>query len=230
MKKLSLLVGGLALSTLAIAQKPSADVPFSLEGQLGWNASTLSFDAPSIRFRYFLQDNLAVRATLTVDNDKTVDNFFENEQDNSGAAGEYTVKNGGWGLALGAEYHFAGTDKLSPYAGIDIMFGGGSTSAEGTNADDLAANGGTYVADYTYTEEYKGSMIGVNLVAGTDYYFAENFYVGLELGLGWTSWTDKEGSWTETSGGTSVTGKSNEGKMSGMGNNVVGQFRLGWRF
>ena len=225
MKKLSLLVGGLALSTLALAQKPSADVPFSLEGQLGWNASTLSFQAPSLRFRYFLQDNLAIRATISVDNEKTVDNYFENEQDNAGATGEYTTKSGAWGLALGAEYHFDGTDKLSPYVGLDIKFGGGSTAEDGTNSD-----GTSYVADYTYTEEYKGSMIGVNLVAGTDYYFAENFYVGLELGLGWNSWTDKEGSWTETSGGTTLTGKSNEGKYSEMGNNVVGQFRLGWRF
>ena len=225
MKKLSLLVGGLALSTLALAQKPSADVPFSLEGQLGWNASTLSFDAPSIRFRYFLQDNMAVRVTLGVDNDKTVDNYFENEQDNTGAAGEYITKNGSWALAVGAEYHFDGTDRLSPYAGIDIMFGGGSNTTEGNMSD-----GTGYVADYSESSENKSSMLGVNLVAGTDYYFAENFYAGLELGLGWYSWTDKEGTSTVTSGGTTVTGKSNEGKMSGMGNNVVGQFRLGWRF
>ena len=226
MKKLSLLVGGLALSTLALAQKPSAETPFSLEGQLGWNASTLSFNAPSIRFRYFLQDNLAVRATLGVNNNKTVDNYFENEGDNTGATGEYITKTGGWGLALGAEYHFEGTDKLSPYAGVDIMFGGGSLNEEGTNA----ADGFGYVADYTYTNEQKSSMVGVNLVAGTDYYFAENFYLGLELGLGWRSNTWKEGTEVETFAGTTTTTRSNEGKSSSLGNNVIGTFRLGWRF
>jgi outer membrane protein W len=225
MKKLSLLVGGLALSTAVFAQKPDASVPSTLEGQLGWNASTLSFNAPSLRYRYFLQDNIAVRVTLGMNNNSSTDNFFENEADNSGNTGEYITKNGGWNAAVGAEYHFAGTDRLSPYAGIDIMFGGGKATTEGTNSD-----GTSYVADYSEASEAKTGMFGVNLVAGTDYYFAENFYIGLELGLGWQSITQKEGESSVTIGSTTNTVKSNEAKSSFFGNNAIGTFRLGWRF
>jgi outer membrane protein W len=225
MKKLSLLVGGLILTGATFAQKPDASVPSTLEGQLGWNASTLSFNAPSIRYRYFLQDNIAVRVTLGISNSSTTDNYFANEQDNTGETGTYETKNNDLNAAIGAEYHFGGTDRLSPYAGIDIMFGSGKVTADGTNSD-----GSTYLASYSEASEAKTSMFGVNLVAGTDYYFAENFYMGLELGLGWSSNTQKEGESSFTSGGLTVTTKSNESKSSSFGNNAIGTFRLGWRF
>lgn len=225
MKKLSLLVGGLILSGAVLAQKPDAGTPSTLEGQLGWNASTLSFNAPSIRYRYFLTDNIAARVTLGMGNTSHTDNYFQNEQDNSGNSGTYKTTNNNFNAAIGAEYHFAGTDRLSPYVGIDIKFGSGKVATDGSSSD-----GTTYVADYTEKSEAKTGMFGVNLVAGTDYYFAENFYMGLELGLGWQSITQKEGTTEVTSGGTTVKNTSNEAKTSTFGNNVVGTFRLGWRF
>src|SRR3989344_1955853 len=157
MKKLSLLVGGLILSTAVMAQKPDASVHNTLEGLINWNASTLSFTSPSIRYRYFVQDNIAVRVTLGVHNSSSTDNFTE-------------------------------------------------------------------------SSEAKTSMFGVNLVAGTDYYFAENFYLGLELGLGWTSMTWKEGEATTTFGGTTTTSVTPEAKASDLNTGAVGSFRLGWRF
>jgi outer membrane protein W len=225
MKKLSLLVGGLALSTAVFAQKPDASVPSTLEGQFGWNASTLSFQAPSLRYRYFLQDNIAIRVTLGIANTSTTENFYEVESDNSGGSGTYETKTGALNAAIGAEYHFAGTDRLSPYAGIDIMFGSGKFTTEGENSD-----GTTWIDAYSESSEAKTGMFGVNLVAGTDFYFAENFYTGLELGLGWQSMTQKEGESSVTFGGTTTTVTSNETKNSEFGNNVIGTFRLGWRF
>src|SRR3989338_362162 len=175
MKKLSLLVGGLILSTAVMAQKPDASVHNTLEGLINWNASTLSFTSPSIRYRYFVQDNIAVRVTLGVHNSSSTDNFTE--------------------------------------------FG------DGTNSD-----GATFIDAYTESSEAKTSMFGVNLVAGTDYYFAENFYLGLELGLGWTSMTWKEGEATTTFGGTTTTSVTPEAKASDLNTGAVGSFRLGWRF
>jgi len=226
MKKLSLLVGGVVLSTVAMAQKPAAaDAPISVEGQLGWNSSTFSFNAPSIRARYFVADNIAVRLTLGINNSSTTDNYYENEQDNTGATGTYESANNAWNLGLGAEYHFAGTDKLSPYVGLDILLGGGKVTSDGANSD-----GNTYVADYSETAEAKTSALGVNLVAGTDYYFAENFYLGFELGWGFSSMTQKEGTSEVTFGGTTVKNVSNESKMGGLQNNAISMLRLGWRF
>src|SRR5574343_730452 len=94
MKKLAILVGAIALTGSTFAQKATTDAPFSLEGQLGFNASTLSFNAPTLRLRYFVADNIAVRLSLGMSTSKTVDNFYENEIDNTGGAGTYEVKNG----------------------------------------------------------------------------------------------------------------------------------------
>lgn len=229
MKKLAILVGAIALTGSTFAQKATTDSPFSLEGQLGFNASTLSFNAPAIRFRYFVADNIATRLTLGIANTSQTKNVFENELDNSGASGSSVTKNGGFNVAIGGEYHFAGTDRLSPYAGLDIVIGSGSQTAEWSNYNE-AATVGFYQADYSRAIEAKTSAFGVNLVAGADYYFAENFYLGMELGLGFGATTVKEGTDAETTGGVTVTTTSNEAKSSSFGNNFIGNFRLGWRF
>ncbi|MDH4471881.1 MAG: outer membrane beta-barrel protein [Fluviicola sp.] len=224
MKKLSLLVGGLILSTAVMAQKPDASVHNTLEGLINWNTSSLSFTAPSLRYRYFVQDNIAVRVTLGLDNNSTTDNFFENG-DGTGATGSYESKSNFLNFGIGAEYHFGGTDRLSPYAGLEIMLGSGKNTDDGANSD-----GTSYVADYTETSEAKASMFGVNVVAGADYYFAENFYMGLELGLAWSSFTDKEGETSVTTGGTTFKTVTAEQKSSFLSTGAVGTFRLGWRF
>lgn len=224
MKKLAILVGAIALTGSTFAQKPT-DAPFSLEGQLGFNASTLSFDAPAIRLRYFATENIAVRLTLGIDNSSETFNYYETEDVNGGGSGTEVNKIGGWNVGIGGEYHMAGTDRLSPYVGLDILIGGGSMTSEWSNYD-----GGGYNVDYKRSTEYKMSSFGVNLVAGADYYFAENFYIGMELGLGFGSTTYKEGTDVSTTGGVTFTNTSNEEKYSTFGNNVVGQFRLGWRF
>lgn len=229
MKKLAILVGAIALTGSTFAQKATTDAPFSLEGQLGFNASTLSFNAPAIRARYFVADNIAVRLTFGMNKTSETFNYFETENTNTGASGTEINKVGGWNLALGGEYHFAGTDRLSPYAGLDIMFGGGSTTSEWSNYDGFGYN-----ADYKRDTEAKTSDLGVNLVAGTDYYFAENFYIGMELGIGFGSTTVKEGTdvSSDVIAATTVTveNTSNEEKYSTLGNNFIGNFRLGWRF
>ena len=225
MKKLVVLAGALALTGASFAQKATTDAPFSLEGQFGFNASSLSFDAPAIRFRYFVTENIAARVTLGMDNSSETFNYFQNESDNSGNSGTEINKNNGWQLGIGGEYHFAGTEKLSPYGGLDIKLGGGKSTNSWANYDGIGWNN-----DFTREVEAKTSMIGVNLVGGVDYYFAENFYLGLELGLGWSSMTTKAGTDVTTIANVSVKSTSNEIKESTLGNNAVGQFRLGWRF
>lgn len=237
MKKLSLLVGGLVLTTAVMAQKPTDGAPMSIEGILGYNTATLSFGnnsatnlnaglvTPGLRFRYFVSENLAVRVSLGLSSAKTTDNYFENEQDNSGGAGTYTTKQSVTTIGLGAEYHFSGTEKLSPFVGLDINFGMGKMSTEGDQSD-----GAGYVANYSEKAEQKMGGFGINLLAGTDYYFAENFYLGLELGLGFNTYKIKEGEASATFGGTTTTTKSNEQTNFNLANNVVGNLRLGWRF
>jgi len=243
MKKLSLLVGGIILSGAVLAQKPSSDVPMTLEGQLGITnpagGAGLDFVAPSVRFRYFLTDNIAARVTLGINSTSSTNTVYENP-DFSGATGEYMIRNAAWNAAVGAEYHFAGTDRLSPYVGLDVIFGGAKTTTEGTNTD---GTGSAYVADVSFNSEDPRSIFGVGLALGTDFYFAENFYVGVEMGMAWANVTTKPGSYENTAGGTTTSGDLNGESKDGqfvtgsLPNNVglagltpTGNLRLGWRF
>jgi hypothetical protein len=224
MKKIMIFVGALSLSGTMFAQKATKENPFSLEGQLSFNTSTLSFNAPSLRMRYFLADDLAARVSLSINNSSTTDYYYE-LADNKGGEGTEINKSSLTMISLGAEKHFAGTDKLSPYVGADLVYGMGNNSAKWDKFDGLG-----YAADFTAAAKAPVSMIGVNLVAGTDYYFAENFYVGLELGIGFQSMSEKAGEFEFTTGGTTTTNLSEPAKSSSFGNNFIGNARLGWRF
>jgi len=224
MKKIMIFVSALTLSASMFAQKATKDNPFSLEGQLSYNTASLSFDAPSMRMRYFFADNMAARVSLSLQNSSTKDYYYE-LPNNAGGVGTEINKTSMTMISLGAEKHFAGTDKLSPYIGADLVYGMGGTSAKWDKFD-----GSDYDATVTATVKNPSSMLGLNLVAGTDYYFAENFYLGLELGLGFSNTTDKVGETVVTAGGTSTTSLSPEAKSSNFGNNFIGNFRLGWRF
>jgi outer membrane protein W len=224
MKKIMIFVSALTLSGSMFAQKATKANPFSLEGQLSYNASSLSFNAPSLRMRYFLADDMAARVSLTIDNASTKDYYYE-KANNEGAEGTEINKSSMTMISLGAEKHFAGTSKLSPYVGADLVYGMGNNSTEWNKFD-----GSGYDADYNRSIKNPSSMIGLNLVAGTDYYFAENFYFGLELGLGFQSISDKAGEDVVTVGSTTTTTLSEPAKSSGFGNNFISNFRLGWRF
>lgn len=247
MKKLSLLLGGVILSTAVMAQKPTEGAPMSLEGNVtglatfgfmnnqpsNLNPTTnsgaaKSIVAPGLRFRYFATENIAVRVSLGFSSTKRTDNWYENEIDNSGGAGTFVSKEGTTTIGIGGEYHFKGTEKLSPYAGLDINFGMSAIRTEGDQADAT----GWIAPDYSSESEQKAAGFGVGLVFGTDYYFAENFYLGVELGLGFNSYTAKEGTASTTVAGVTTEFKGNEAKESGFSNNANfgGMFRLGWRF
>ncbi len=224
MKKIMIFVGALTLSGSMFAQKATKENPFSLEGQMSFNTSTLSFNAPSLRMRYFLADDLAARLSLTINNSSTKDYYYESAN-NAGGEGTEINKISMTTISLGAEKHFAGTDKLSPYVGADLLFGMGNTTAKWDKFDGVGYN-----ANVTANVKNPSSMIGLNLVAGTDYYFAENFYAGLELGLGLQSVNNKAGESSVTVSGTTTTTLTEPSKSSAFGNNFIGNIRLGWRF
>ena len=73
------------------------------------------------------------------------------------------------GLGFGVEKHFAGTDRLSPYVGGDLLVGFNSSKVEQGSYEEKGPN---------------GFRLGVRGVFGADYYFAKNLYLGVEAGLG----------------------------------------------
>jgi outer membrane protein W len=231
MKKLLVLVGAVALVGSTFAQKPSADdSKYSLEGNLNYAAGTgIQWSAPTVRFRYFVNDNIAARVQLGlgngVDPRKEVFNFAENI-DGSGAVGTKTITRMSWMAQIGGEYHLAGTDRFSPYFMLGVNFGGGSRVEEWSNS-----NGTAYQADLSAKVENKVSTFGVNIGAGMDYYVAENIYLGFELGLGVNNRNVADGTTSVTTGGVTTTSKSLGGSVSSMGTSALNTaFRLGWRF
>ena len=227
MKKLAILLSAVLISGSLSAQKATSDNPYSLEGIINYDATNgISWDAPELRVRYFVNDNIAARVQLGLGMGSTSDNFYENA-DGTGAVGTMDASASGWSLGLGAEYHLAGTDKMSPYFMAGLSFGGSSTDMSATNTD-----GTMYVADMSMSSDASMSSMGIALGAGMDYYVADNLYVGLELAFGWMSESDKGGSSTVTAGGTTVTTTTPEsGGSSGMGIGAANAaFRIGWRF
>ena len=94
------------------------------------------------------------------------------------------------------------------------------------------SDGADYMADMTAAVESSGSTFGLGIGAGVDYYVFDNIYIGLEMGLGWESYTDGGGSTSITAGGTTTdvtTESSGSNSSLSLGGGNMG-FRIGWRF
>ncbi len=164
MKKLMILVSAVALSGTMFAQKAGSDNPYSLEGAMNVSKDGVSWAAPNLRMRYFIKDNLALRLTVGRDGESVTTSIpasIDTATSTIIPASEVTTKNSIMNFGLAAEYHLAGTDRMSPY-----FTAGFNTGKDSRN-------------DF--------STFGLNVGAGIDYYVAENIYVGLELGFNYTS-------------------------------------------
>lgn len=228
MKKLAILVGAILLSGATFGQKATMDNPWSLEGAVAFGgASGVTWTAPSVRARYFVQENIAVRASLGLGDGlgtpKSESYTFYQNADGTGNTGTLEISRMQWNAQIGGEYHLKGTDRMSPYFMAGLNFGGGSSTGTTTNSD-----GNVYVADLN-TEKTGGfSMFGMQLGAGMDYYVAENIYVGVEFGLTYSSYSHDA---IITKMGSTTVGyepESSESYMSTAASNTA--LRLGWRF
>jgi hypothetical protein len=155
-----------------------------------------------------------------------------------------TDKTFDFSIRPGYEIHFDGTDRLSPYVGAEIEFALGNTSSEvenwGPNDVDNAGEPEQYVV-WTETAKDKYTRIGVNLVTGFDFYFADNVYLGAEMGFGFSR-TNMGDSTVELSdlvaynlanflpSDEDAPAAVVNGSNSAFGPNVNAKIRLGWLF
>lgn len=130
----------------------------------------------------------------------------------SNPQGEKNTKTFTFSIRPGYEKHFAGTDRLSPYVGAELLF---SKTTSTVTEDQIQRNPATPAynsydsltsqtisAPYTvYSLESKNhkddgaaTTFGINLIAGFDFYFAKNLSLGAEMGFGFstTSYPDYE--------------------------------------
>lgn len=221
------------MMTVANAQRPVDANPFSLEGGLNLTGGN-TFSAPAITFRYFAAENIAARVGLMYSSSKTLDNYYGFVVDpvtfiasqSADSLGTREAKSSMTWFSIGGSYHFSQLEKLSPYAALDIMFGSGSSNENWKDYDGSGFSKGT-----SATINTSESGFGFKLSAGFDYYFAENVFIGAELGFMSMSSKDKGGEASSTFGATTVTTKIlPQGNSSNFYNSATSAIRLGWRF
>ncbi|MCZ8354730.1 MAG: outer membrane beta-barrel protein [Cyclobacteriaceae bacterium] len=132
----------------------------------GSNPISLSY----LRFRYFFADNLAVRiGGLYTSN--------TNEPDESTKS-----KTSFFNFRPGIEYHYKGSNKLSPYIGFELDFATRTSKFEisGPISNPITVDNATD----TNGSNRAFNRIGFNFVLGADFYIAPKIYFGTEFGYG----------------------------------------------
>lgn len=218
----------------AFAQKPTSG---NLTTEIGFtsllgapaNPATLNIPQAMFRVRYFFADNMAARVHFGFGTGSTT----TSQQTAPGVTPVVTAENKttttGFGIALGIEYHLAGTDKLSPYLGAELGFGSGSGKTEISNSN-LASGAPTLAGDSYKTSGGGTTNLAFNAMIGADYYVTEKVYIGAELGIGLFRSTKTAEATTESqTGGVTTKFTTLEGKGSGFGltPNAIGQVRVG---
>ncbi|WP_299249615.1 hypothetical protein [uncultured Cytophaga sp.] len=256
MKRIIIAVSMLAASMAANAQDPMTTTTTAPTGKLykpvagdvlaeiGLFASTggitggvtslseSSFKQPQLKFRYFLQDQIAVRVGFNYTQNSNTSKI----NDVAGTATDKTMSSL-FGLNLGLEKHFTGTGRLSTYAGGDLLFQTIGVSEERTNTADgtTFANGASSTYKGTNAAgTLNGSLgFGVRAVAGADYYFVDKVYLGAEFGWGFIASKNSKSTADITPAGgglsTSTTNSSTGGSFN-LAPSLTAGLRLGFRF
>lgn len=240
MKKIFIAASMVLASFCANAQdesfKPTAgDVTaeFSVNGLI--NNIQLGLNNGNLRFRYFLADQLAARVGLNITRES------EKELVQSGSnIGEIKSSFGQIALNLGVEKHFSGTERLSTYAGADLLLSFTSVKEEGTDVtvaggyqqgDSYELKGAIVNSDLTLPANFNaGTGIGLRVVAGADYYFVKKVYIGGELGWGFLATNIKDVEATVSTAGVSTSTTTEVGSAFSLAPQVVGNIRVGFRF
>lgn len=177
----------------------------------------------ALKYRYFLQDNLCIRSSLFMGGKRNSVN-----SDTTGGVPMTKNKTGNFDFSIrpGIEKHFQGTNKLSPYMGVELFLGFTKTK---NNNESLWSDNETIQTSLTKTNS---ATFGSNIFMGTDYYISEHLFLGAELGFGFliegkgktkTSYDNYE---TPTQD-SEVIGNTTQ---LNWGPNYQGTIRLGWIF
>ena len=137
------------LGSTAFAEGAARGGQFGIQTAVILSGTGLSPGA-SLGAKYMISDNMALRAALGIIN--------------VSSAGASTT---GYDLGVGFEYHFGGKGGVSPYAGAQLGYSGGSFSTGGAAPTDFGLSG----------------------VFGAEYFFSSNFSAAGELALGFNSGT-----------------------------------------
>ena len=222
MKKMFVLLGVALISTSVYAQKfESGDK--NLEMNFApFGGSPISITG--IKARMFNSESTALRLGVNIS--------MANDKSPTGTTADGSVtlfdKESTFNLNLrpGYEMHFEGTSRLSPYVGGEVDF------ALQTYKMDTEFEGGT--ANEVETGTSKGDngylRLGVNAIAGFDYYFADKLYIGSEIGFGFSMVSNSDIEKESTVSGFTAPDPQEQGTTMNIGPNFIGAIRLGYCF
>ena len=227
MKNLFILVAVATFGSGAFAQdyKPSkgtVTTEVALFGGLG-NTNVDLVDAtqitglsvPTLKFRYFLKDNIGLRLGFAIDRQAVKGTpSVTNEATPTPVPPATTTisttttnNSTSFLMSLGVEKHFKGSDRLSTFVGADLILGSTNNYLEvntTTNVTGPPASTSN-VVDITKNSGNRQSVFGFGLLTGADYYIAKKVYLGIELGLQMLSRNEKDRIVTNE---TAVTGSA----------------------
>lgn len=180
-----------------------------------------------IKYRQFTSATTAIRATVFLGYNTTseIDAAQSIVVDGETINGMTSTSEFNITVSPGIESHFVGTDRLSPYVGAEanLEFGNTAVKREAPNTES------TEFEDFSKTTTgYFG--VGATAFAGVDFYFADNIYLGTEIGFGamFTTEFDEKTSFEDPDSEETSTGP--QGSTFGIGPSFVAQIRLGWLF
>ena len=175
-------------------------------------------DGSTLKYRYFLDDDKALRVRLTVGVDNTDYAYHQLGEISDTLALEnvdspqldLSTSSSVIGIGVGYEIHFDGTDNLSPYFGFEGNF---SLATVKHTKEMWGPNEITHVGQYDkfveweYSNSQSVTNFGLDVLFGADYYFNDAIYVGLETGIGFgiTSVGNHEISTQLVNGGNSLS-------------------------
>jgi hypothetical protein len=156
--------------SLSVAQKQEKG-NFTVEMELAPLGSE-PLQINSFRMRKFTTDQTAIRLSTYIGGKRTPSVIPANEVDLKNVSSNFDVT-----LRPGLEKHFDGTKKLSPYIGTELFIGVGQMNQSTQSiweTDEIM----------TTKNANRSSKTGLNFICGTDYYFSDKIYLGVEMGFG----------------------------------------------
>ncbi len=185
-----------------------------------------------VKVRYFMSDNLAYRMVFGF---KNISNFNKSRETYFTETSylELEKKSLEASVGFGFEKHFKGTNRLSPYLGMEVGVSLKRTSQTTSQNNVETTITGTWV-EYEYYYDYYMAInytergytaIGASIVTGVDFYVSKNLFVGFEFlyGINYKVFQDIESESSSTFPLTSETDFT-------YGPNIVNGIRLGYVF
>lgn len=184
----------LCFGFIAMGQKQQTDAK-TLEvnfSPLGGNPISIN----GLKFRKFTSDYTALRLEVFVGSSSEKDVSMQEGatvisfEDNDVANPLTYSRSGSFDLSIrpGIEKHFDGTNRLSPYVGgaLNIGYSSSSETEEYWSPEDFTADSANPNNFAEWEQKTKDGSIsfGLNALAGMDFYFADNLYLGAEFGFG----------------------------------------------